>query len=491
MSLDAIINFLLPSMEESSSLKTRMHARVIVFSCVLSSVGGLYGFIKWSLLGQHIIANWALVLVVGMPLVLLINKQKIFSQAVVSNLIVMLMFLYSFFLIYHSGGIQSVHAFWLLAVSVFSYILTGHIAGSVWALIMAACSLALIVINAHYTPLPKIDLNDAQQFKDSISGFLVPQISVALAMAYIIKLRFDTLNYSLKAYEEAKTQTQNSQNLAKQLVSVLKQVTLSSNTLLTSAQDLSGVTGQINTTSKSIKHGINDQLNKTNSANQTLKNMAESVDETSKAVETIAINGGDVRDSSRESSSAMKDAVYCMDEIALGNKNIRDYIGVISGIADQTNLLALNAAIEAARAGEHGRGFAVVADEVRNLSNSSNDAAEEISALIGSSEDNIERGAEIVKKAGTQLEQVAAQIEEIFEAITFSAEKLKSQNQGISGVLNDSLAMEEVCQNNAASSEKLISGADLLLQVAKQLTNLSEEMSKTVQQAESIEGLNK
>jgi len=135
-----------------------------------------------------------------------------------------------------------------------------------------------------------------------------------------------------------------------------------------------------------------------------------------------------------------------MEQIAEGNKNIRDYVGVISGIAEQTNLLALNAAIEAARAGEHGRGFAVVADEVRNLSNSSNDAASEISDLILSSEQNIERGTIIVGTAGEQLNEVATQIESIFQSINFSAEKLKSQNDGINGILNDSREVEKVCK---------------------------------------------
>lgn len=491
MSFTAFINFLIPDADKHVNLKTMMHARIIIFSCLLSTFGGAYGVIKWNLLGQQYLSFWAFLLLAGMPLILLLNTKKIFDQEVISNLIVFLMLSYSLSLVFHLGGINSVHTFWLLAVSVFAFILTGHIAGAIWSTIIAACTFGFIVIESYYTPLVPILLSEEQQFKDMTSGFIVPQISVAIAMAYIVKLKSNTLNDSLASYEKAKAQTLTSKHLSEQLVNVLQQASLSSDTLLSSAEDLSGVTQQINNTSSSIKKGIDEQLNKTNSANQTLKEMAESVDETSKAVETIAKNGEDVRGKSRESSDAMKDAVQCMDEIAIGNGNIRDYIGVISGIAAQTNLLALNAAIEAARAGEHGRGFAVVADEVRNLSNSSNDAADEISALIASSERNIERGGDIVKKAGYQLDEVVCQIEQIFEAITFSAERLKSQNQGISGILEDSLAMESICQANAESSESLIKGAELLVHVAEKLTGLSDVMSATVQKAESIEGLEK
>lgn len=483
------LDFFLP--EGNFNIKELMQLRIISFSCVMSFLGGSYGFIKWNAIGYYQFSIWALVLVIGMPVILILSKKQFLSQTILANIIVFLMSIYSYSLIYHFGGINSSHTFWLLALVVFGYILSGHILGSVWFILTATSTLGFILADWFHFSMPYYELTESQKLMDKISGYLVPLISVAVAMAYIIKLRLRTLNTSLDSYEEAKAQTLTSQNLSEQLVNVLQQATLSSETLLASATDLSAVTQQINDTSSSIKVGISEQLLKTESANKTLESMTKSVDETSNAVETIAKNGEVVRNKSRESSDAMKDAINCMDQIGQGNSDIRDYVGVISGIADQTNLLALNAAIEAARAGEHGRGFAVVADEVRNLSNRSNDAAEEISALIESSEKNIEQGAAIVDKAGDQLIDVSSQIGEIFEAISFSAQRLKSQNEGISGILNDSLEMGKICQDNAEYSENLIDGASLLIQVADKLTGLSGVMSETVSKAESIEGLEK
>ena len=280
-----------------------------------------------------------------------------------------------------------------------------------------------------------------------------------------------------------------SAQLSEQLVNILQQSSLSAETLYDSAEELSNMTTRINKTSLSMKSGIEQQLSTTHTANSTLGEMADSVNETSEAVNKIAQNGEAVKHTATQSSLEMKEAMTCMDQIADGNENIRDYVGVISGIAAQTNLLALNAAIEAARAGEHGRGFAVVADEVRNLSNRSNEAASEISVLISSSEQNIDKGTTIVRIAGEQLNEVASQIESIFQSINFSAEKLRYQNEGINGILNDSQEVEKVCKENVQASENLLGDAELLTQVASKLSELSLVMSATVNKAGSIEGI--
>lgn len=471
--------------------KELMSIRFIIFSSTLSFIGGLYGFAKWYSAGYSAFSYWALVLVVGMPLILALIKKQTLPVSILANIVVMLMSIYSISLIYHLGGADSTHIFWLLAVVVFSYILTGHILGCVWFALLTTVTLCFIFAEQLGLTLPTLALTPKQQLLGTLSGHIVPLFSVACAMTYIIRLRMKTLNSSIQSYEEAQSQTLTSQNLSEQLVNVLQQASVSSETLLSSANDLSTVTQTMNTTSESMGSGISQQLDMTASANDTLKDMTTSIHETNLAVESIAKSGELVRGQSRDCSNAMKDAMQCMEQISQGSSDIRNYVSVISSIAEQTNLLALNAAIEAARAGEHGRGFAVVADEVRHLSTRSNEAAEEISALIESSEKNIDLGANIVSQAGEQLSQVSNQIESIFDAINFSAQKLKSQNEDIDGILNDSLNMREICEQNAQYAENLIQGSALLINVATNLTGLSDVMSAMVKDAESIEGITK
>ena len=482
-----LIKALLPS--EIECYQESIQARMFVFCALISFAGGAYTLIKWSQLSHPIIPWTSLVVCLISAAVLFANKYSLLSQKIIGQVIAGMIVVYMTSMVYSLGGIFSNHSFWMLATIVYVFLLTGFAGGLFWSSLLCIATIYGLVMEYFFTPIPVFEISDDIRFKVALSGHLGPQIVTAIAMAYIIKLRSQALKDSQAAYNDAKNQTITSTQLSEQLVNILQQSSLSAGTLLESASELSNMTTRINETSSLMKSGINQQLNTTHTANKTLGSMASSVSETSEAVNQISENGEAVKQTATQSSLAMQEAMTCMDEIAEGNENIRDYVGVISGIAEQTNLLALNAAIEAARAGEHGRGFAVVADEVRNLSNRSNEAASEISDLISSSEQNIEKGTSIVRTAGEQLNEVAAQIEAIFQSINFSADKLKSQNDGINGIMDDSREVEKICQANVNASESLLGDAAQLTQVASKLSDLSLVMSATVKRAESIDGI--
>lgn len=482
-----LIKALLPS--ETGNYQESIQSRMFIFCALISFFGGTYAFIKWTKLGHPLIPWTSLSVCLLSAAVLAANKYSLLPQKIIGQLIAGMIVIYMTSLVYSLGGIASNHSFWMLATIVYVFLLTGYAGGIFWSCILCVATFYGLFMEYHFTPIPIFEISEDKKFNVAISGHLAPQIFTAIAMAYIIKLRTQALKDSQAAYEDVRAQTITSTQLSEQLVNILQQSSLSAGTLLESAEELSNMTTRINQTSLSMKSGIDQQLSTTNTANQTLGAMAGSVNETSEAVNKISQNGEAVKHTATQSSLAMKEAMSCMEQIADGNENIRDYVGVISAIAAQTNLLALNAAIEAARAGEHGRGFAVVADEVRNLSNRSNEAASEISGLISSSEQNIEKGTGIVRTAGEQLNEVAAQIEAIFQSINFSAEKLKTQNEGINGILDDSREVEKVCQENVHASESLLGDAALLTHVASKLSDLSLVMSATVKKAESIEGI--
>lgn len=133
-------------------------------------------------------------------------------------------------------------------------------------------------------------------------------------------------------------------------------------------------------------------------------------------------------------------------------QNIHSFVSAITGIADQTNLLALNAAIEAARAGDQGRGFAVVADEVRNLARGTNDSAAQIS--------------EIVDALSTQVQQVAATMQQVVEQVQDNQEKANETSLVIERISDD------VTETAAANREI----SEVNEQQVEQLTFLREKM---------------
>lgn len=163
-----------------------------------------------------------------------------------------------------------------------------------------------------------------------------------------------------------------------------------------------------------------------------------------------------------DSLKYMEEMTQAMDTISASSQGIAKVIRLIEDIAFQTNILSLNAAVEAARAGQHGKGFAVVAEEVRNLAGKSAKAAEETAHLIEESISNVERGTKIAEETAQSLAQVGEIAESNADAIgktndvsTEQSDSIREITKGleqIAGVVQSNSSMAE---ESAASSEEL------------------------------------
>lgn len=168
----------------------------------------------------------------------------------------------------------------------------------------------------------------------------------------------------------------------------------------------------------------------------------------------------------------MERLTQAMNAISDGSRNISKIIKVIDEIAFQTNLLALNAAVEAARAGRHGLGFAVVAEEVRNLAARSATAAKETADLIEGSIEKVQNGNALVGKTGEVLHRIAENSTVVAQNVAEIASASKEQSTAIDQINIGLNQIDSVTQQNTANTESSATAAEELSAQARELRAL-------------------
>ncbi|MBN2652871.1 MAG: methyl-accepting chemotaxis protein [Spirochaetales bacterium] len=246
---------------------------------------------------------------------------------------------------------------------------------------------------------------------------------------------------------------------------------------------------QVSQASQSLSQGATEQASSieeiTASANE-IGSQAVQNAEGSKNAKKLA---ADAADDSNKGNEQMSELLTIMEKINLSSDEIKNVVKVIDDIAFQINLLALNANVEAARAGKYGKGFAVVAEEVRNLAVRSSGAVDETTNMVDDIIKNIDVGNKSASMTATQLttivervKKVADFVDEIASASTEQAAAIEEINSGLNQV-------SLVTQSNTASAEESASAGEELAAQAQQLKamvsefKLNKEIAATVSKA--------
>ena len=164
----------------------------------------------------------------------------------------------------------------------------------------------------------------------------------------------------------------------------------------------------------------------------------------------------------RKGGELMGQVAHNMQSITECAQQMTEIISMIDGIAFQTNILALNAAVEAARAGDHGKGFSVVAEEVRNLAHRSAEAAKNIKTLIEVTSNNVTQGVTVVSEAEKNMHEIVAGSGNVSRLMDEISSSTSEQEKGISQITLALSELERVTQSNVAMAEELNGSSDVL-----------------------------
>ena len=267
------------------------------------------------------------------------------------------------------------------------------------------------------------------------------------------------------------------------IINVVRQLRKNANSLSKSALMVSSASSQLTDAGQQLAEGSNEQAASIEETSAVMDETSSMVKQNAENTRQANILSKEARAAAEDGSDKVKNMTLSMDELKKSSSEIAKIIKVIDDIAFQTNMLALNAAVEAARAGDAGQGFAVVAEEVRNLAQKSAEAAKNTAEIIDKNIDLSDQGVQISALVSTALDEIMSKTKDVnmlMDEITAASEE---QAKGTAQITDAIGQMEKVVQQNAATAQESAASAEELKKQAYELESIVDQLNIMVKRS--------
>jgi methyl-accepting chemotaxis protein len=259
---------------------------------------------------------------------------------------------------------------------------------------------------------------------------------------------------------------------------MIRKLKTQSEELYQATLNISTALEQMASTSKEIEAAVLTTENRMQTSKESLDKISDEIQQQDKIVTEMDRVFCTVKENSITSSEAILKTVSEMNQIKQQSEDITQMINMIINISKQTNLLSLNAAIEAAKAGEQGKGFAVVAEEVRKLAEKTSQASDSITETVTKSNDKIHNANNTVLSTGDVLKHIADNVVQVSTFVEKAKNIAKNQTDGIAEILNSIEEVSKLTMQNASATTEMTETISEISKTAIQLTTVSEQLKE-------------